>query len=51
MRSIFLLFMLCSCNYTITMIHTEGSATDIVDETQSAEPSTALTVPGGASIF
>lgn len=30
--------MLCSCTYSINMVHTQGSASDVVDETQSAEP-------------
>lgn len=29
---------LTSCTYSITMVHTQGSATDVVDETQSNEP-------------
>jgi len=29
---------LCSCTYSITMVHTEGTASDVVDETQTAEP-------------
>lgn len=44
-------FLLCtflqSCTYTITMVHTEGSATDVVDETQStqADIKPDLTIP------
>lgn len=30
--------ILTSCTYSITMVHTEGVASDVVDETQSAEP-------------
>ncbi len=30
--------MLSGCTYSITMIHTEGAATDVVDETQSNTP-------------
>jgi hypothetical protein len=42
---------LSACTYSITMVHTEGTATDVVDETNT--PSTTvspnLTVP--ASVF
>lgn len=38
MKYIFLLALLSSCTYSITMVHTEGSASDVVDETQT--PST-----------
>ncbi len=34
------LALLSSCTYSITMVHTEGSATDVVDEQQT--PSTTL---------
>lgn len=27
-----------SCTYSINMVHTQGEATDVVDETQSNEP-------------
>ena len=30
--------LLCSCTYSINMVHTQGTASDVVDETQSAEP-------------
>lgn len=32
-----LLLLVSSCNY-ITIVHTQGSASDIVDEDQSANP-------------
>lgn len=32
------LFLLQSCTYSITMVHTEGTASDVVDETQSNTP-------------
>jgi hypothetical protein len=44
-------FLLCtllqSCTYSITMVHTEGTANDVVDETQStqADIKPNLTVP------
>ncbi len=41
-RLITLFTLLCmtlnSCTYSITMVHTEGVATDVVDETQRADP-------------
>lgn len=36
------LFFLTSCTYSITMVHTEGQATDVVDETASNTPSTSV---------
>jgi hypothetical protein len=45
--SIALLYLLTlsSCTYSITMVHTAGTASDVVDETASATPSTSVTVP------
>jgi len=42
-----LLFMFAcvSCTYSITMVHTEGQATDVVDETNTNTPSTSVSVP------
>lgn len=38
--------MLCtSCTYSITMVHTEGQASDVVDETATNTPSTSVSVP------
>lgn len=34
-----------SCTYSINMIHVDGSASDVIDETQSVTPSTSLTIP------
>lgn len=31
-----------SCTYSITMVHTEGAASDIVDETATNSPSTDI---------
>lgn len=39
-RLISLLFILTSCSYSVTMTHTEGEATDVVDQSQT--PSTTL---------
>lgn len=33
---------LTSCTYSITMVHTQGEATDVVDETASNTPSTSV---------
>ena len=50
MRFIFIscCLILSSCTYSINMVHTQGSASDVVDENQRAdadvEPS--LTIPG-----
>lgn len=32
---IFIFLFLTSCTYSITMVHTQGQADDVVDETQS----------------
>lgn len=36
--SVFFLAILSACTYSITMVHTEGSASDVVDETQTSTP-------------
>lgn len=42
-----LIALLSSCTYSITMVHTQGSAADVVDEEQTANPvvSPTVTVP------
>lgn len=40
-----LLFPLAACTYSINMVHTEGQADDVVDETSSTPVSTSLSVP------
>lgn len=44
---VFIIFLFTSCTYSITMVHTEGSASDVVDEEQAAQPdiSPNLTIP------
>lgn len=42
MKYLLLLMMLASCTYSITMVHTEGEATDVVDETATNTPSTSV---------
>lgn len=34
---------LTACTYSITMVHTQGEATDVVDETASNTPTTSVT--------
>lgn len=40
-----LLCLMTGCTYAITMVHTEGTATDVVDETATNTPSTSVSVP------
>ena len=42
-----LFFILSSCTYSINMVHTQGQASDVVDETQRADPDvkTDLSIP------
>jgi len=42
-----LLCLLTSCTYSVTLVHTEGTASDVVDETQRTDPSTTadLNIP------
>ena len=48
MKRLFELFLfsfflsLTGCTYSITMVHTQGQATDVVDETASNTPSTSI---------
>lgn len=44
--AIFGMFLIVvSCTYSITMVHTEGEANDVVDETSTNTPSTSLNLP------
>ncbi len=46
MKTWFLIFVpiaFVACTYTVNLVHTEGMASDVVDETNT--PSTTLTVP------
>lgn len=36
---------LCSCTVSFQNIHTEGYAQDLVDENQTTDPSTQLSIP------
>lgn len=42
---ILVLFSLTGCTYSITMVHTEGQATDVVDSTATNTPSTSVSIP------
>jgi hypothetical protein len=46
MKEIFipLLMLLSSCTYSITQVHTEGAATDVVDEQQTPSTTVSPTV-------
>ena len=37
--------IMTGCTYAVTMVHTEGETTDVVDETASATPTTSVTIP------
>jgi hypothetical protein len=40
-----LIVALTGCTYSITMVHTEGVASDVVDDTDTVSPSTNVTMP------
>lgn len=39
-----LMFLMTSCTYNISMAHTEGSASDVIDDTQTNSPDVSPTV-------
>lgn len=41
---IYSLFFLCGCTYSINMVHTQGKADDVIDETSSATPNTNMNI-------
>lgn len=43
---ILLSLFLASCTYSINVIHTEGTATEVLDETQTAEHRLEAKIPG-----
>lgn len=43
MTAFVLVDCITGCTYSITMVHTEGTATDVVDETATNTPSTSVT--------
>jgi hypothetical protein len=39
---------LCACTYNISMVHTEGTASDVIDETNANTPTVTATIkPAG----
>ena len=45
------LLLLTSCTYNISMVHTEGSASDVIDDTQSAAPNISPTISIPAALL
>lgn len=49
---LFLSMSACTFNYSITMVHSQGVATDVVDETDTTTPTTSisptLSIPASA---
>ncbi len=43
-----ILLLLSGCTMSITTVHTQGEASDVVDETDTVSPSTSVTVPVSA---
>jgi hypothetical protein len=43
--------ILSSCTYNVSMAHTQGTATDTIDDTQSAQPNISPTVTIPASVL
>ncbi len=41
---IYLILCLTSCTYSVNLAHTEGSASDLIDEQQTATPDISPTV-------
>lgn len=39
------LFVLSSCTYSITLVHTEGTATDVVDTSQTPTADVDTSIP------
>ena len=46
---VFLSIMFSGCTYNISMAHTEGTASDVIDDTQSNQPvvSPTVSIPAG----
>lgn len=38
------ILLLTSCTYSINLVHSEGTATDVIDENQTASPDVSPTV-------
>lgn len=43
--SLAMLTILFGCSYSITQVHTEGSAQDVVDDTETTDVDPSITVP------
>lgn len=44
--SVIILATICfGCTYSVNVVHTQGTASDVVDETDSVTPNTSLSVP------
>lgn len=43
------LICLTGCTYSITQVHTQGQASDVVDETATNTPSTSVSIPVSAT--
>jgi len=41
-------FIMVGCTYSINMVQTDGSAEDVVDETQTPSTSISATIPASA---
>lgn len=47
MKNVFLIaagVMLTACTYNVSMVHTEGQASDVIDETSTNAPNVAPTI-------
>jgi hypothetical protein len=49
--TLLILLFLTSCTYTITLVHTEGQATDVVDDTNTPTATVTPTVNIPASVI
>lgn len=49
-KYLILSIFLCGCTYNISLVHTEGSAQDVIDTQQEAKPDIkpVLNIPTGA---
>lgn len=39
------LLICCSCTFSVAMNHSEGTATDVIDDTARISPTTSVVVP------
>ncbi len=45
--SLLIILSLLSCTYNISMVHTEGTASDVIDETNANTPTVTATIKPG----